>query len=72
MTIKIISIVDGDLLRNSIVTNDVLPKEFLDGGEGYVGYRLRFNQLGEVFYYGNDESVISRCEFTQDVYTLPL
>jgi hypothetical protein len=31
-TIKILGIVDVDLLWNSIATDDVLPKELLDGG----------------------------------------
>jgi hypothetical protein len=33
-TIKLLSIVDNDLLGNSMATDDVLPKEFLDGGGG--------------------------------------
>jgi hypothetical protein len=36
-TIEILGVVDCDLLWNSIVTNDVLPKEFLDGCGGYIG-----------------------------------
>jgi hypothetical protein len=60
-TIKILHVVNCDLLWNSTVTNDVLPKEFLDGCGGYIGNGLRFNPLGEVFhrYYG--KSVISLC-----------
>jgi hypothetical protein len=60
-TIKILDVVDGDLLWNSIATDDVLPEEFLDGGGGYVGYRLRFYPFGEVFHYDDDESVVSLC-----------
>jgi hypothetical protein len=37
-TIKILGIVDGYLLRDSITTDDVLPEKFLDGGGGYIGY----------------------------------
>jgi hypothetical protein len=36
-TIKILGVVDGDLLRNSVMT-DVLPEKFLDGGGGYICY----------------------------------
>jgi hypothetical protein len=39
-TIVVLGIIDGDLLRNSVATNDILPEKFLDGGEGYVGYWL--------------------------------
>jgi hypothetical protein len=37
-TIKIPGIVDGYLLRDSVMTDDVLPEKFLDGGGGYIGY----------------------------------
>jgi hypothetical protein len=37
-TVKILGIVDGDLLRNSVMTDDVLPEKILDSGGGYVGY----------------------------------
>jgi hypothetical protein len=60
-TIEIPGIVYRDLLRNSIATDDALPEEFLDGGGGYVGYRLCFNPFGEVFHYDNGESVVSLC-----------
>jgi hypothetical protein len=33
-TIKILGIFNGDLLRNSIMTDDVLPEKILDGGGG--------------------------------------
>jgi hypothetical protein len=68
-TIKILGIIDGDLLWNSIETYDVLLEEFLDGGRGYIGYRLRFNPFGEIFYYDDSESVVSLCwcKFTHDI-----
>jgi hypothetical protein len=73
-TIKILGIVDCDLLRNSIAIDDVLSEEFLDGCGGYVGYRLRFNPFGEVFHCDNDESVVSLCwcKFTHDIDAAPL
>jgi hypothetical protein len=36
--IEILGIVDGYLLRDSVMTDDVLPEKFLDGGGGYIGY----------------------------------
>jgi hypothetical protein len=46
-TIEILGIVDGDLLRYFITTDDVLLEKFLDGGGGYIGYRFCFNPFGE-------------------------
>jgi hypothetical protein len=73
-TIKILGIVDGDLLRNSVAIDDVLPEEFLDGGGGYVCYRLRFNPFSEVFHCDDGKSVISLCwcKFTNDIDAPPL
>jgi hypothetical protein len=73
-TIKVLCIVNGDLLGNSIVTDDVLPKEFLDGGRGCVRYRLRFNPFSEVLDYDNDKGVVPLClcKLTHDVYAPPL
>jgi hypothetical protein len=68
-TLKILGIDIGDLLRNFIATDDVLLEKSLDGGGGYVGYRLCFDPFGEVFYCDNVEGVICLCwcEFTHDV-----
>jgi hypothetical protein len=73
-TIKILSVVDGDLLRDSIATDDVLTKKFLDCSGGYVGYRLRFNPFGEVLHYDDDEGVIFMCwcKFAHDIDAPPL
>jgi hypothetical protein len=60
-TIEILGIVDGDLLRDSVATYDVLPEKFLDCGGGYISYRLRFNPFGEVLHCDNGEGVISLC-----------
>jgi hypothetical protein len=67
-TIKILGIVDGDLLRNSVTTDDVLPEKFLDCGGGYIGYRFRFNPFGEVLPC-NDGGVISLywCKFAHNI-----
>jgi hypothetical protein len=37
-TIKILGIVDNDLLRNSIMTDDVLLEKILDVDGGYICY----------------------------------
>jgi hypothetical protein len=68
-TVKILSVVNGDLLWNFIATDDVLPKEFLDGGRGYVGNGLRFNPFGEVLHCDDSKSVVSLCycKFAHDV-----
>jgi hypothetical protein len=73
-TIKILGIVNSDLLRDSVATDDILPEKSLDRGGGYVGYRLRFNPFGEVFHYNDGESVIFLCwcKFADDINAPPL
>jgi hypothetical protein len=68
-TIKLLDIDDGYLLRDSITTDDVLLEKFLDSGEGYIGYWLRFNPFGEVLDCDNGEGVVSLgwCEFAHDI-----
>jgi hypothetical protein len=68
-TIKILGVVNYDLLWNSVATDDVLPEEFLNGGRGYVGNRLRFDPHGEVLHYDYSKSVISLwwCKSTDNV-----
>jgi hypothetical protein len=60
-TVKIFSIIDDDLLRDSVATDDVLPEKFLDCGRGYIGYRLCFNPFGEVLHCNDAEGVVSLC-----------
>jgi hypothetical protein len=60
-TIEILGIIDGDLLRNSTATDNILLEKYLDGGGGYIGYRCRFNPCGEVLHYDDGEGVISLC-----------
>jgi hypothetical protein len=73
-TIKILGIVDGDLLRNSITTDDVLPGKFLDGGRGYICYWFRFNPFDRVLDCDNGEGVVSLCwcMFSHDIDPPPL
>jgi hypothetical protein len=60
-TIKLLGIIDGDLLRNSVMTDDVLLEKILDSGGGYIGYRFRFNPFGEVLNWDNGKGVIFMC-----------
>jgi hypothetical protein len=73
-TVKILGIVDGDLLRNSVTTDDVLPEKFLDSGGGYVGYWFRFYLFCEVLNSDDGEGVISLCwcKFSHDIDAPPL
>jgi hypothetical protein len=68
-TIKILYVVDYDLFWNSIMIDDVLPEEFLDGHGGYVGDGIRLDPLGEVLYchYGDYVCPQYRCPTTAGV-----
>jgi hypothetical protein len=68
-TIKILGINDGDLLRNSITTDDVLPENFLDGGGGYICYWFSFNPFGELLNCDKGEGVVFLCwcKFSHDI-----
>jgi hypothetical protein len=73
-TVKVLGVVNYDLLRNCIAAHKVLPQIFLYSCQGHVGDRLCLDPLGEMFhrYYG--ESVISLCwcEFADNIYAPPL
>jgi hypothetical protein len=73
-TIGILGIVNGDLLRNSVMTDDVLPEKFMDGGGGYICYWFRFNPSGEVLNWDNGKGVVILCwcKFSHDIDALPL
>jgi hypothetical protein len=73
-TIEILGIVDGYLLRDSIMTDDVLLEKFLNSGRDYIGYRLRFNPFHKVLDHNNGEGVVSLgwCEFAHDIDAPPL
>jgi hypothetical protein len=72
--IKILSIADGDLLRNSVTIDDVLLEKFPDGSTGYVCYWFHFNTFGEVLDCDNGEGVVSLCwcNFFLDIDAPPL
>jgi hypothetical protein len=67
--IKILSVVDCDLLQNSVMADDVLPEKFLYSCQEHICDGLRFNPLGKVFHRYNGEGVVSlcRCEFADDI-----
>jgi hypothetical protein len=73
-TIEILGIVDGDFLRNSVMTDGVMPEKFLDGGRGYICYWFRFNPFGEVLNCNNGEGVVSLCwcKFSHNIDGPPL
>jgi hypothetical protein len=73
-TINVLGVVDGNLLRNSVTTDNVLPEKFLDSGRGYIGYRSHFHPFGEVLHCDDGEGILSLCwcEFTHDVDAPPL
>jgi hypothetical protein len=60
-TVEILGIVDGDMLRNFVMTDDVLPERFLDNGRGYLGYWFHFNPFGEVLDCDDGEGIVSLC-----------
>jgi hypothetical protein len=68
-TIKVFSVVDCDLLWNSIATDDVLPEEFLDGHRGNIGDGLCLDPLGEILHCHDGERVFSFCwsEIANDI-----
>jgi hypothetical protein len=65
----VLHVVDCDLLRNSVMVDDVLPEKFLYSCRGHICDGLHFNPLGKVFHRYNDEGVVSlcRCEFADDI-----
>jgi hypothetical protein len=60
-TVEILGIVNGNLLRNPVMTDDILLENFLDGGGGYIAYWLRLHPFGEVLDCDNGEDVVSLC-----------
>jgi hypothetical protein len=73
-TIEIHGIVNGDLLRNSVMTDDVLLEKFMDGGGGYICYWFRFNPSSEVINWDNGKGVVVLrwCKFSHDIDAPPL
>jgi hypothetical protein len=73
-TIEILGIINSDLLRYSVATDDVLPETLLNCGGGYIGYRLCFNPFGEVFNCNDGECVVFLrwCKFAHEIDAPPL
>jgi hypothetical protein len=61
VTIKVLGIVDYDLLRDAVTIDDVLLEEFFDSCGGYIGDRLHLNPFHEMLYCHNGKSVIALC-----------
>jgi hypothetical protein len=72
--IEVLSIVDCDLLQNSVTADDVLPEKILYSCQGHVSDGLRFNPLGELFHCYHDKSVVSLYgrEFANNIDAPPL
>jgi hypothetical protein len=72
--IKVLSVVDCDLLQNSKMADNVLPEIFLYSCRGHVADRLHFDPLGEIFHHYYGKSVISMCgcKFADDIGAPPL
>jgi hypothetical protein len=69
VTVKILGIVNCDLLWDSVTTNDVLPEFFFDCLRGYIGDGLRLDPFHEVFHrhYGEGVVALRWGEFANDV-----
>jgi hypothetical protein len=67
--IKILGVIDRNLLRNFIAIDDVLLEIFLDGCGAYISYGLHFDPLGKVLSRDDGEGVIALClcEFADDI-----
>jgi hypothetical protein len=60
-TIKILGIINCDVMGNAIATNDILLGELFDGCRTYVCDMFCLNRLHEVLDYHNGEGVIALC-----------
>jgi hypothetical protein len=60
-TIKVPFVVDCDVVRDTITTNDILPEELFDVCGAYVCDRLHLNPLREIFDCHDGEGVIALC-----------
>jgi hypothetical protein len=72
--IKVLGIINCNLLRNPIAADDVLPEKFLDGCGAYNSHGLHFNPFGKVLDRDNGEGVIAfcGCEFVDNINDLVL
>jgi hypothetical protein len=67
-TVKILGIIECDVLGNLVATDDILRKELFEGCRAYVCDGSPLNPFFEVFDYHNSEGVIARCWVTFAVY----
>jgi hypothetical protein len=68
VTIKVLGIVDRDLLWDAIMTDNVFPKEVFDSSGVYVGDGLHLNSFHKILDYPNGEGVIALCWGELDNY----
>jgi hypothetical protein len=68
VTVKILGVVNCDLLWDSIAIDNVLPENFFDCHGGCIGDRLWLNPFCEVFHCHNAKGVIALwVEFADNV-----
>jgi hypothetical protein len=70
-TVKVLGVVDCDLLRKSIAANNVLPEKFMYGCRGHIGDRIHLDPLDEIFYRYYVESVIFLCCVSLLIISMP-
>jgi hypothetical protein len=58
-TIKVLCVIDRNVVGNAIVTDDILLEELFDCCRAYICDRLRLNPLCEVLDCHHDERVIA-------------
>jgi hypothetical protein len=58
VTLEVFGIVNCDLLRDSIATDNISLEKLLDGCRGYVGDELGLDPFCKVFHCHNGEGVI--------------
>jgi hypothetical protein len=60
-TVKVLYVVNCNVSGDTIVADDILPKEFFGCCRAYIGERLHLYPLCEVFNCHNDKCVIALC-----------
>jgi hypothetical protein len=58
-TVEVLCVVDYDVSGDAVMADDVLPKEFSDFCRGYIGERLCFDPLHEIFDRHYGEGVVA-------------
>jgi hypothetical protein len=58
-------------VTTSIMVDDVLPENFVDGCGRYIGHGLHFNPFSKVLHRYNGEGVIALCRFEFLMISMP-